>query len=86
MADINLDAARQVALECDGLAANPNFTSNAIEIDVSKEESVKLAMAHVLRSSARIDYGVNCAGVSGNLSDIEMPYHYPPGSLDQAAA
>jgi NAD(P)-dependent dehydrogenase (short-subunit alcohol dehydrogenase family) len=64
VADMNLSAARQVALECAAVARNPNFKSGAIEMDVTKDESVRGAVARVLGSAGRIDYGVNCAGVS----------------------
>lgn len=77
VADINLDAAAQVAVGCDALATNPNFASKAIVIDVKKEDSVKRATAQVLQWFGRIDYGVNCAGVSGRTSGPHLPPSFP---------
>ena len=64
IADVNLDAARIVAVECMAASTATNFRAEALHIDITKEESVETAMKHMVETFGRIDYCVNCAGVS----------------------
>lgn len=64
MADIDLEAAQAVVALCRGQTTNQDFKAEAIEIDVTNEHSVKQATASSLAFLGRIDYCVNCAGVS----------------------
>jgi NAD(P)-dependent dehydrogenase (short-subunit alcohol dehydrogenase family) len=64
IADINLHAAREVAALCVTAATAKDFRADAIHVDVTIEKSVKLATAQVIALFQRIDYCVNCAGVS----------------------
>ena len=64
VADINLDAANKVAIESKAVATAPHFLAEAIHVDVAMEDSVKTAVSRALERFGRIDYCVNCAGVS----------------------
>jgi len=68
-ADINLAAAELAASESRTQAINPEFRAIAIEVDVSKEESVEKMVKIVNDEFGRIDYSVNSAGVSRELSN-----------------
>jgi NAD(P)-dependent dehydrogenase (short-subunit alcohol dehydrogenase family) len=52
--------------ECKAIAtiANASFRAEAIQVDITQEDSVKNAVSQMRRSFGRIDYCVNCAGVS----------------------
>ncbi|KAI0385755.1 NAD(P)-binding protein [Hypomontagnella monticulosa] len=63
VADIDLKAAQKTVAEAVIAASNPSFRGEAIEIDVSDEESVKRAVAHMAESFGRIDYCVHSAGI-----------------------
>ncbi|KAI0206464.1 NAD(P)-binding protein [Astrocystis sublimbata] len=69
VADLNLQTAKSTATDVVAIATNPEFKVEAIELDVSDEESVKKAIEHTLRSFGRIDYSVHCAGVPGGTFD-----------------
>ena len=62
--DINLETAQQTATDCIAVATSPVFRAEAIQCDVTQEESVKSAMAHMIKTFGRVDYCVNGAGVS----------------------
>ncbi|KAI0890469.1 NAD(P)-binding protein [Annulohypoxylon maeteangense] len=62
--DINVKAAEATAAEAIAIASNPSFRAEAFGIDVSVEESVKKAVAHMVQSFERIDYCVHCAGIT----------------------
>lgn len=64
VADLDLENAGQVATEIRGLATHPEFRVEAIQIDVTSESSVIKKLERVRCLFARIDYCVNCAGVS----------------------
>lgn len=64
VADINLGNAQETAALAKSAAAHPDFRAEAIQVDVSVEESVKSAVAHAVQYLGRIDYAVHSAGVS----------------------
>jgi NAD(P)-dependent dehydrogenase (short-subunit alcohol dehydrogenase family) len=68
IADLDADAGGLVAAECRAVATNLEFRVEGIHIDVTLEASVKHATAQTLQAFGRIDYCVNCAGVSSSKS------------------
>ncbi len=66
--DRNGDAATQAALTLGGKAA-------AVQVDVVKQESVKLGVLATLKQSGAIDALVNCAGITGPNVKV---WDYPP--------
>ncbi|KAH9997690.1 NAD(P)-binding protein [Xylariaceae sp. FL0662B] len=70
VADLNFKAAAETALECEAVATNPDFHSDAIQIDVAIPDSVQSAMNKMVDVFGRIDYCVNGAGVVGEMKDI----------------
>lgn len=67
MADINLDGARETAAQAKAVARNPDFRVDAVQVDITAEESVKGAVAHAVKYLGRIDYAVNSAGVRSSM-------------------
>ncbi|KAI0808632.1 NAD(P)-binding protein [Xylaria sp. FL0064] len=63
VADLNIDAARAVATECNTVASSPNFVAESVQLDVTNEESVQHAVAYMLKLFGRTDYCINCAGI-----------------------
>lgn len=61
--DLNLDAAREVKLEAEKIAAAPNFRAEAWKLDVSNETDVECVLNDVQRTFGRVDYVVNSAGI-----------------------
>lgn len=67
IADLNIEEARQVAAECMTAATTaerPGFRVEEVYLDVTREGSVRAATDHALEIFGRIDYCINCAGVS----------------------
>lgn len=64
IADLNVEAASRVAAECRAVATAANFRAESCQIDVSQEVSVVNATAYMVETFKRIDYCINCAGVS----------------------
>jgi NAD(P)-dependent dehydrogenase (short-subunit alcohol dehydrogenase family) len=64
IADMNVEAAGRVVAECKAVATATNFRAEAIQIDISQEESVAKATSYMVETFERIDYCINCAGVS----------------------
>ena len=64
MADINLEGAQETVAQAKAVATNSDFRAEAIQMDVSLEDSVKAAIAHTIQLFGRIDYSIHCAGVS----------------------
>ncbi|KAI1210038.1 NAD(P)-binding protein [Annulohypoxylon truncatum] len=62
--DVDLKAAETTATEATAVASNPSFRAEAINADVTVEESVKEAVARMARSFGRVDYCVHCAGIT----------------------
>lgn len=61
---MNLEAASRVAAECRDIATAINFRAESLKVDVSQEESVARATKYMVDTFERIDYCINCAGVS----------------------
>lgn len=61
---MNLEAASRVAAECRDIATATNFRAEPLKVDVSQEESVARATKCMVETFERIDYCINCAGVS----------------------
>ena len=66
IADLDADAGGLVAAECKAVATNVEFQVGGIHIDITREESVKHATVQTVQAFGRIDYCVNCAGVSSS--------------------
>jgi NAD(P)-dependent dehydrogenase (short-subunit alcohol dehydrogenase family) len=64
VADLVVDAARDTVTECQAVATNAQFKGFATQADITKEESVVSAFEEATGHLGRIDYCVNCAGVS----------------------
>ena len=71
VADILLDAARDTVSECQAVATNKSFQGKAFPVDVTQEDSVRSLFNEMTSAFGRIDYCVNCAGVSEKLSCLE---------------
>ncbi len=68
VADLDADAGDKVAAECKAVATNVDFRVERAHVDVTLEASVKHATAQTMQVFGRIDYCVNCAGVSAPRS------------------
>lgn len=64
IADVNVEAASRVAAECRAVATAASFRAQSCQIDVSQEVSVVNATGYMVEAFGRIDYCINCAGVS----------------------
>lgn len=64
VADLNLDGAKETAAALKSVATHPEFSAEAVRIDVSQEDSVRDAVSHMVKVFGRIDYSVHSAGVS----------------------
>jgi NAD(P)-dependent dehydrogenase (short-subunit alcohol dehydrogenase family) len=64
VADIDIDAANSVATECQAVATNSQFRAEGIQVDVTHEYSVRRVFKRMVELFERLDYCVNCAGVS----------------------
>lgn len=70
MADNNLEGARETVVQAQAVARNPDFRVDAVQVDVSAEESVKAAVAHAAKYLGRTDYTVNSAGVGRSMECV----------------
>ena len=68
VADLDADAGGDVAAECRIVATNVDFRAERMHVDVTQEASVKQATDQTMQTFGRIDYCVNCAGVSSSKS------------------
>jgi NAD(P)-dependent dehydrogenase (short-subunit alcohol dehydrogenase family) len=68
VADLDADAGGNVAAECRAVATNAQFRVERIHVDITLEASVEHATAQTVQAFGRIDYCVNCAGVSSSRS------------------
>ena len=68
--DLYLDAANSVADECRAVATNKDFRAEGISVDVTHEYSVRRMFKRMVELFERIDYCVNCAGVSAIANPI----------------
>ena len=64
VADLAIDTARDTVAECQTVATNPQFQGKAVLVDVTREDSVRRLFSEMVSAFGRIDYCVNCAGVS----------------------
>ncbi|KAI6081390.1 hypothetical protein F4821DRAFT_26994 [Hypoxylon rubiginosum] len=64
VADLNLETAQTTVAEATAAATNSDFRAEAIQMDVSLEESVKSGVEHMVKSFGRIDYCVHSAGIT----------------------
>lgn len=64
IADLDADAGNNVAAECKAVATNADFRVEGVQVDITLEASVEHATAQTMQTFGRIDYCVNCAGVS----------------------
>lgn len=63
-ADIDEKGAEEAAAKSKELATNPEYRAIALVVDVRDEASVQAIIDATVKEFGRIDYGVNCAGVS----------------------
>ncbi|KAH9908543.1 NAD(P)-binding protein [Xylariomycetidae sp. FL2044] len=74
--DLNLDAARDVAVRCRAIAKSPDFQAEAVQIDVTSQEAVELAAGYMVKAFGSIDYCVNTAGIAilnfAEIADVEL--------------
>lgn len=63
-ADIDKAAAEKAALASRALATNEKYRFLVVRVDVTDEHSVEEMIATMVLEFGRIDYAVNCAGVS----------------------
>lgn len=63
--DLDIAAAEAVAAECRTVATNKDFRAEGIQVDVTHEYSVRRMFNRMVELFERLDYCVNCAGVSG---------------------
>lgn len=78
IADMNVEAAGRVVAECKAVATARNFRAEAIQIDISQEESVAKATSHMVQTYERIDYCINCAGIG-----VQMPLNIAEADLGE---
>jgi NAD(P)-dependent dehydrogenase (short-subunit alcohol dehydrogenase family) len=70
VADIDAAAAESTSRECKAVASNPGFTSQSLAVDVTSLHEVEAAVQQAAAAlGGRIDYCVNCAGVSTAILD-----------------
>ncbi|KAL8702747.1 MAG: hypothetical protein Q9201_004086 [Fulgogasparrea decipioides] len=62
-ADIDVQAAAQVAALSTTIATNPKYRVLTIKVDVTAEKDVDDMVESAVKEFGRIDYGVNCAGI-----------------------
>lgn len=62
--DQDIAAAGEVVVRCIAVASNSEFRAEAVEVDVTKEQSVCNMFDRMAAVFGRLDYVVNCAGVS----------------------
>ncbi|KAK7960501.1 hypothetical protein PG988_011715 [Apiospora saccharicola] len=77
VADLNLDGARETAAALKSVATHPDFRAEAVQVDVSQEDSVRAAISRMVELFGRIDYSVHSAGVPGGASDPIAAASFP---------
>ena len=81
MADLDLDAAIAVAAKCQAVATNKTFRAEGIQVDVTHEYSVRRIFKHMVALFGRVDYCVNCAGVSTAALPVSRAARPPRNSM-----
>lgn len=56
VADINLEAATKTAVECSKVVKNVEFKAEAVQMDVTRADSVENAMETMITTFGRVDY------------------------------
>lgn len=56
VADLNLEGAQETAAQAKAVAVHESFRVDAIQVDVSNEDSVKAAVAHASKFLGRIEF------------------------------
>ena len=64
LGDRDREAADKAVRKCVVEATNSQFRAEAVKVDVNKEESVRGMFQRMVDAFGRLDYVVNCAGVS----------------------
>lgn len=64
IADLDPNTAADVVEECKAVATNKQFLAQTAQVDITQEDSVRNLMAQMAQAFGRMDYCVNCAGVS----------------------
>lgn len=67
-ADIDLNGAQKAASESQSFGRHPSYRAIALAVDVSQEEDMNAMIERVVQEFGRIDYAVNSAGVSFQIS------------------
>lgn len=71
-ADVNDNAAREVAQQSRTLAPRPDYRYLVVQLDIADSASVQAMVNTAIEEFGRIDYSVHCAGVhlpcSGRIS------------------
>lgn len=75
IADINLQAAQTVAVACKA-ASGSRIPTEAVHIDVTKDESVEGVMDLMIQAFSRLDYCVNSVGVRGS-TELSFSHTHP---------
>ncbi|KAL9029880.1 MAG: hypothetical protein Q9180_006975 [Flavoplaca navasiana] len=76
-ADIDGNAAVNVATESKELSTNPDYHAIALKIDVTVEENVDSMVDNAIKEFGRVDYAVNCAGIGvrtpASIAEASVP-------------
>ncbi|PFH62267.1 hypothetical protein XA68_14398 [Ophiocordyceps unilateralis] len=72
IADRDVKAAAQVAAECKAVATAAQFRVESVHMDVTEKTSVEQATDYMVQAFGRIDYCINCAGVSGWMHSARL--------------
>ncbi|KAK7946584.1 NAD(P)-binding protein [Apiospora aurea] len=80
IADMNVEAAKQVAADCSSVATAQGFRAEAVSVDVTQKASVDEATGFAVRAFGRIDYCVHCAGIG-----VEKQREFAEADIDEFA-
>ncbi len=76
VADVAIEAAADVVAECKAVATNTQFRAEAVHVDITQEDSVRRLIGRMTEVFGRMDYCVNCAGVSNTFHmHSPLPHH-----------
>ena len=68
-ADINIEGAQEAASESQSFATHSSYRAIALTVDVSQEDGMNSMIERAVQEFGRIDYAVNSAGVSFQVSN-----------------
>ncbi|ORY71933.1 NAD(P)-binding protein [Pseudomassariella vexata] len=83
VADMNIEAARQVATECKDVATAADFRIESLHINVTEKKFVEHATEFAVQTFGRIDYCVNCVGPLSRSAAMKAQEPKPMGSSDR---